>query len=153
MSMTMRNTMRNTLCGVAAVLLLAAPAAAEEFKIEMLNKGKAGLMVFEPQALRIAPGDTVTFVPTDKTHNAETVKELVPDGAETFKGKINEQVTATFTAPGAYVIKCLPHMPMGMVALIVVGEDAPANIDAVKAAKLPKKSRERLDAAIAELGL
>lgn len=149
----MIKTMRNAFCSAAALLLLVAPAAAEEFKIEMLNKGKAGLMVFEPQALRVKPGDTVTFVPTDKTHNAETVKELVPEGAETFKGKVNEQVSATFTAPGAYVIKCLPHMPMGMVALIVVGDDAPANIDAAKTAKLPKKSRERLDAAIAELGL
>lgn len=149
----MFNTMKNAFCSAAALLLLVAPAAAEEFKIEMLNKGKAGLMVFEPQALRIAPGDTVTFVPTDKTHNAETVKNLVPDGAETFKGKVNEQVSSTFTVPGAYVVKCLPHMPMGMVALIVVGDEAPANLEAVKTAKLPKKSRERLDASLAELGL
>jgi hypothetical protein len=37
---------------------------------------------------------------------------------------------------------------MGMVALVVVG-DAPANIEAIKTAKLPKKARERLDADIA----
>lgn len=146
-------TIRNAFCSAAALLLLVAPAAAEEFKVEMLNKGKAGLMVFEPQTLRVAAGDTVTFVPTDKTHNAETVKGLVPDGAETFKGKVNEEISATFTVPGAYLIKCLPHMPMGMVALVVVGDGTPANIDAIKTAKLPKKSRERLDAALAELGL
>ncbi len=149
----MFRTMRNTLCATAALMLLVAPAMAEEFKIEMLNKGDAGLMVFQPQALRIAPGDTVTFVPTDKTHNAETVKELVPEGAQTFKGKVNEQISTTFAVPGAYVIKCLPHMPMGMVALVVVGAEAPANLDAVKAAKLPKKARERLDASLTELGL
>jgi hypothetical protein len=45
----------------------------------------------------------------------------------------------------------MPHVGMGMVALIVVG-DAPANLDAIKAAKLPKKARERLDADIAALG-
>lgn len=41
---------------------------------------------------------------------------------------------------------------MGMVAVIVVG-DAPANLDAVKAAKMPKKAKDRLDAEIAKLKL
>jgi len=31
-------------------------------------------MVFEPALLKNAPGDTVTFVPTDKSHNAESIK-------------------------------------------------------------------------------
>ncbi|MFD2249452.1 pseudoazurin [Pseudochelatococcus lubricantis] len=128
------------------------PALAEDFRIEMLNKGKDGLMVFEPSFLKVAPGDKVTFVPTDKTHSAETVKGLIPDGAEPFKGKVNEEISSSFTVPGAYLIKCLPHMPMGMVALVVVGDGAPANLDALKEAKLPKKARERLDAAIAQVG-
>jgi hypothetical protein len=42
---------------------------------------------------------------------------------------------------------------MGMVALVVVGDAAPANLDAIKTGKLPKKARERLDAEIAKLGL
>jgi hypothetical protein len=46
----------------------------------------------------------------------------------------------------------MPHVGMGMVALVVVG-DAPANIDAIKTAKLPKKARERLNAEIAAAGL
>ncbi|MFD2249391.1 pseudoazurin [Pseudochelatococcus lubricantis] len=129
------------------------PAMAEDFRIEMLNKGKDGLMVFEPSFLKVAPGDKVTFVPTDKTHSAETVKGLIPDGAEPFKGKVNEEISSSFTVPGAYLIKCLPHMPMGMVALVVVGDGVPANLDALKEAKLPKKARERLDAAIAGAGL
>jgi pseudoazurin len=63
------------------------------------------------------PGDTVTSVPADKGHNAETV---VPDGAETFKGKINEEIKQTFSVPGVYVIKCTPHWSMGMAAVVVV---------------------------------
>jgi hypothetical protein len=42
---------------------------------------------------------------------------------------------------------------MGMIALVVVGEGTPANLDAVKNAKMPKKTKERLDAAVAQLGL
>ena len=127
-------------------------ASAADFEIKMLNKGADGAMVFEPAAVKIAPGDTVTFVPTDKGHNAETVKGMLPDGATPFKGKMNETIKITFDVPGAYAVKCTPHLGMGMVAAVVVG-DAPANLDAVKTGKLPKKARQRLDAGIASLGL
>ena len=53
----------------------------------MLNKGKDGAMVFEPAGVKIAAGDTVTFIPTDKGHNAESIKGMIPDGATEFKGK------------------------------------------------------------------
>lgn len=135
----------------AAVLtLLALPATAANFEVKMLNKGEAGTMVFEPALTKVAVGDTVTFLPTDKGHDAQTIADLLPEGAEAFKGKMGQEVVVTFTVPGAYGVKCTPHFSMGMVALVVVG-DAPANLDQVKAAKLPKKARERIDAAILEL--
>lgn len=127
-------------------------AAAADFEIKMLNKGESGAMVFEPASLKIAKGDTVTFVPTDKSHNAESVKDLIPEGAKPFKGKINEAIKVTFDVSGAYVVKCAPHVGMGMIALVVV-DDAPANAEAVKTAKLPKKARDRLDAEIVAAGL
>lgn len=135
---------------LAASFGLAAQAA--DFEIHMLNKGKAGAMVFEPGGIKIAKGDTVTFVPTDKSHNAETIKDMIPEGATPFKGKMNEAIKVTFDTEGAYAIKCAPHVGMGMVAVVVVG-DAPANLDAVKTGKLPKKARGRLDADLATLGL
>ncbi len=63
-----------------------------------------------------------------------------------------EEIKVTFDVEGAYAIKCAPHVGMGMIGLVVVG-DAPANLDAIKAAKLPKKARERLDADIAAAGV
>ena len=137
---------------LGATLGLPGAAMAADYEVHMLNKGKDGAMVFEPASLKIAKGDTVTFVPTDKSHNAETVKDLIPDGAAPFKGKMNEAIKVTFDTSGAYAIKCAPHVGMGMIALVVV-DDAPANIEAIKAAKLPKKARERLDAAIAAAGI
>ena len=127
-------------------------ATAADFEVHMLNKGKDGAMVFEPGGIKIAKGDSITFIPTDKGHNAETVKDLIPEGATPFKGKINETIKITFDEPGAYAVKCAPHVGMGMIAVVVVG-DAPANMDAIKTAKFPKKARERLDADIARLGL
>ncbi|TBY06868.1 pseudoazurin [Rhizobium laguerreae] len=134
----------------AALIASAAPLMAADHEVHMLNKGADGAMVFEPGFVKVAPGDTVTFVPTDKSHNVETSKGLIPDGAQEFKSKANEQYQAKFDVPGAYVIKCTPHVGMGMVALIQVG-DAPANLEVVKTAKVPNLVRKRLDADLAQL--
>ncbi|MCJ8240702.1 pseudoazurin [Peteryoungia algae] len=136
---------------MAAVLMVSAPAisAAADFEVKMLNKGAEGAMVFEPAGLKVAPGDTVTFIPTDKGHNAEVIKGMIPDGAAEFKGKMNEEIKVTFDVPGLYGVKCAPHVGMGMVAAILVGDAPAANLDAFNAAKLPKKARERIDAAVA----
>lgn len=138
---------------IAAVtaLALALPgiAAAADFEVKLLNKGADGAMVFEPAGLKIAAGDTVTFIPTDKGHNAESIKGMVPDGATEFKGKMNEQIKVTFDVAGLYGVKCAPHVGMGMVAAILVGDAPAANLDAFNAVKLPKKARERIDAAVA----
>lgn len=146
------HSIAKSIVGAAAFLALALPAAAADFEVHMLNKGAEGAMVFEPPFVKVAPGDTVTFIPTDKGHNVETIKDMIPDGAEAFKSKMNETYKVTFDKAGAYGVKCTPHAGMGMVGLVIVG-DAPANLDAVKTAKLPKKARERMDAAIAAAGL
>ncbi|MBN9453553.1 MAG: pseudoazurin [Bosea sp.] len=132
--------MFRTFLAGALMALAAAGANAAEVEVKMLNKGAAGAMVFEPALVKIAPGDTVKFVPTDKSHNAETVPEMLPAGAEPFVGKLNEQVEVTFKQNGVYGIKCKPHYGMGMVALIVVGE--PANLEAAAAAKHPGKAKQ-----------
>ncbi len=137
--------------GVAVAAILAAftgTAFAADFEVHMLNKGAEGSMVFEPAFVKVNPGDSVTFVPTDKGHNVETIKDMIPDGATPFKGKMNETYKVTFDAPGVYGVKCTPHVGMGMVGVVVVG-DAPANVEKVKGIKLPKKAQERLDAALA----
>ncbi|MCO5730476.1 pseudoazurin [Rhizobium sp. SSA_523] len=135
-------------------LVCATGAFAADIEIKMLNKGSDGeAMVFEPASVRVAVGDTVHFVPVDKGHDAAAVKDLIPDGVEEFKGKMSQELVVTIAKEGAYVIKCSPHWGMGMVALIVAGEGSPANLDAVKSAKLPKKTRDRLDKEIAALGL
>ncbi|WP_064686386.1 pseudoazurin [Rhizobium bangladeshense] len=138
------------IAAAAALIASAAPLMAADHQVQMLNKGSDGAMVFEPGFLKIAPGDTVTFVPTDKSHNVETFKGLIPDGVAEFKSKPNEPYQAKFDVPGAYVLKCTPHAGMGMVALIQVG-DSPANIEAVKIAKVPNMVRKRLDAELTHI--
>lgn len=114
--------------------------AGETVEIKMLNKGADRYMVFEPEVVRIKPGDAVKFIAADKGHNAVAIKELLPPGAEAFRGKINEELTVTPSTPGVYGFRCDPHYTLGMVGVIVVGE--PTNLDAAKQAKLPGKAGE-----------
>ena len=131
---------RMMLAGALISLMVPVAANAAEVEIRMLNKGAAGVMVFEPAFVRVAPGDTVKFIAADKGHNAESVPEMLPAGAAAVVGRINEEVSITFTEPGVYGIKCKPHYSMGMVALVVVGE--PGNLDAAKAARHPGRARQ-----------
>ena len=129
------------LLAAAAMLAMTSFAAAAEIEVKMLNKGAdGGMMVFEPSLVRIAPGDTVKFIASDKGHNAETIKGMLPDGAAAFTGKNGEDVGVTFDTAGVYGVKCLPHYAMGMVAMIVVG--APTNIDQAKAVPQVGKAKQ-----------
>lgn len=125
----------------AAVLLLATAVNAETFEVKMLNKGEAGSMVFEPAFIAAAPGDTITFLPTDKGHNAESIKGMLPEGVEKFKSKMNKEFSITLEQEGLYGVKCTPHYTMGMVALIQVG--AAINLDEVSAIKQKGKAKKR----------
>jgi plastocyanin len=58
------------LLATAAVLMTVAGARAAEVEVRMLNKGVEGAMVFEPALVKVALGDTVKFVATDKAHKA-----------------------------------------------------------------------------------
>lgn len=136
------------LAAVGFSALAAFPANAADIEVKMLNKGEAGPMVFEPAYIKANPGDNIIFLPTDKGHNVESVKDMLPEGVEKFKSKMNEAYTLTVTEEGAYFVKCTPHYTMGMVALIVVG-DNPSNLDAIVSAKKPKAVQKRLENAIA----
>ena len=128
-----------------------APAFAANFDVQLLNKGDAGMMVFQPALVHVAVGDTVTFKATDKGHDVQTIPGMLPDGAQPIKGEVSKDLIVTFTAPGAYGVKCAPHFAMGMVGLVVVGDLPAANMDAVKDVKLPNKPHERFEAIYADL--
>ena len=139
-----------TLLAVAALGAGAGVASAADVEIQMLNKGESGMMVFEPSFVQVQPGDTVHFIATDKSHDVESVKGMIPEGVEPFKSKTNENFDLTVTEEGVYGVKCTPHFPMGMVALVVVG-DPSSNLEAASAVKNPKKAQERFAAAFAQV--
>lgn len=131
-----------TLLAVAALPVL---AHAETHEVMMLNKDpddKKARMVFRPEVLHIAPGDTVKFVSTDPSHNSAADADMIPEGAEPWKGKISADFEVTLDKPGIYEYYCLPHRAMGMVGAIVVGDDL-SNLDALRARKMKGKEKDR----------
>ena len=127
--------------------LLAPAAMAETHEVKMLTRSPTAGMVYDPDYLQIAPGDTVKFVATQSGHNAATLPAIWPEGVPTFMGKIDQEIEQTFTVPGLYGIQCTPHLAMGMVMLIQVGEP-PAEAPALPAS-LPKRALDRMNAALA----
>lgn len=141
---------RTLMTSAAVIIALGGAAVAETFEVQMLNKGESGAMVFEPSALRIAEGDTVKFIAKDRGHNAESVKGMMPEGAEAFAGKINEEIEVTFTEAGFYGVQCKPHFAMGMVMVVAVGDETAAP-DSFLEGRLPRKAKQRFEEALSGL--
>ncbi len=141
--------MLKALMMTAALATMAGTAAAETHEVRMLNKGEAGAMVFEPAYVKAAPGDVVKFIPTDKSHNAENIEGMLPEGFAEFKSGLNEEFELTVDAEGLYGIKCTPHYAMGMVALVQVGEAV--NLDEAQAVKQKGKAKSRMADLIAQV--
>ena len=135
---------------VFSLVFVSSLAYAETTTIEMLNKRDDGAkMVYSQDIARVAVGDTITWVPTSKGHNVEFVAG--PDGWDLpKKSKNNKEVSITFDVPGIYFYQCTPHKGMGMVALVVVGDDT-SNKDAIAKAKAVGKSKKKLKAMLGEL--
>lgn len=144
--------MKRILASAAALALLTGSAAfSETHEVKMLNKGPDGeIMVFEPAFLQVAPGDTVKFLATDKGHNAETLDGMVPEDAEGFKGRINEEIEVTLDTAGLYGVQCKPHYAMGMVMTIAVGEVENAPDDFLEG-RIPPRAKERFEAQLGNL--
>ena len=145
--------MKNILAifAVAISASLASVAAnAAEHEVKMLNKGAEGIMVFEPNVVKVAPGDSVHFVAADKGHNVESIDGMIPEGAAPFKGEMNKDVTVTLDKPGVYGFKCKPHYTLGMVGLIVVGE--PVNKTAAAAVKQTGKAKKKFEVLLGQIG-
>ena len=125
-------------------------AYAGDVTIEMLNKRDDGAkMVYSEDVTRIDSGDTITWVPTSKGHNVHFI--MGPDGWELpKKSKNNKEVSITFDAPGMYLYQCTPHASMGMIAIVIVGDDT-SNLDAMAKAKVRGKSKKKLKKLLGEL--
>jgi pseudoazurin len=128
---------------MAAICMTPFAASAEEFRVMMLNTATDDAQhtnVFAPDILYVQSGDTITFVPTDTGHNTASKRGMIPDGAEPWNSGVDQEFSITLTVPGVYGYVCLPHYEMGMVGLIIVGEELP-NLDEASKVRHPGAAR------------
>lgn len=123
-----------------SLAVFSASAFAAHHEIKMLDNNAEGGMVFEPGYLKAEVGDTVTFTPTHKGHWVES--RAIPEGAEKFLSKEDEEFTLTLTHEGIYVYYCPPHRTMNMSGIIQVGQ--PVNLEAARkeVEKIEKRTKE-----------
>ena len=127
---------------------LSTPTFAAEVSIEMLNKDANGnKMVYSQEVAKVDVGDTVTWFPASKGHNVEIISS--PNKMK-FKSKNSKEAKITFDTPGIYYYWCTPHKGMGMIGLVVVGNDL-SNIDDIASAKAIGKSKKKLKTLLASL--
>ena len=113
------------------ISLLTSFVAAENFDVKMVNADASGqVMVFDPPFIKANVGDTVTFLPTDMLHNSQSVPGMIPSSASSWNGAMNEKITIELNTEGVYVYQCTPHIALGMIGVIQVGEAS--NIDDIK---------------------
>lgn len=125
----------------AALLLalgLAAPATAVDVGVQAVD------YEFMPKALKIAPGDSVTWTFSGESeHTATSVRgqaERFSSGLETAGGTY----THTFVKPGRFQYICLPHR-FTMKGTVQVGDDAARkSFTGVKTTVSGKRATSRL---------
>ena len=125
-------------------------AFASDLKIDMLNKREDGAkMVYSQDIAKVNVGDTITWLPKSKGHNVQFI--TVPnDVKKPKKSKINKEYSYKFEKPGIYLYLCTPHKAMGMIGLVVVGDDI-SNKDKIAKAKVLGKSKKKLKALLGEI--
>ena len=122
----------------------------KEVVVEMLNKREDGQkMVFSEDVVKVDIGDTVKWLASDKGHNVEFVGG--PEGVSLpKKSGLNKEVAITFDKAGVYLYVCTPHKVMGMIGLVVVGDDT-SNKDAISSIKMMGRAKKKLASMIGSL--
>ncbi|EGV37656.1 pseudoazurin [Neisseria weaveri] len=122
----------------------AGSAFAANHEVKMLDNGADGSMVFEPGFLKVQPGDTVTFKPTNKGHWVQS--KALPKGAKEFLSAEDKEFTVKLDKEGVYVYTCPPHRTMNMNGIIQVGKadnkaEAQAMVDEMERRSMQNKGR------------
>ena len=102
---------------VLILILVSRLASAETIQIDFTPDDS-----YSVEVAKIDIGDTIEWLPKNEGHNVEFLKgpkmSSLPAGS-----KIDEVHAVVFEFPGVYLYGCTPHGSMGMLGLIIVGND------------------------------
>ncbi|MEO0327836.1 MAG: plastocyanin/azurin family copper-binding protein [Pseudomonadota bacterium] len=136
----------------AIVILISLPsfviAEPKVHTVEMITEG--GKKLFVPDFLEVSVGDIVRFVNISGNHNTESIKGMIPQGAESWRSNISETFELTIQKEGVYAYKCTPHLQKRMVGVIVAGNPA-INLREAHKVAMGAKFSPKVSNAFAEL--
>ena len=106
-----------TLFSIVILLIISKVSPAETIKIEFTEDDSYSIEV-----AHIDVGDTIEWLPQNEGHNVEFLAGPKINSLPTKSG-IDKFHSVVFKVPGVYLYGCTPHRNMGMLGLIIVGND------------------------------
>ena len=97
------------------------------------------------EVAKIDIGDTIEWSPKNEGHNVEFLGG--PDfNSLPEKSDLNAFYSVTFNLPGVYLYHCTPHGNMGMLGLVIVGNDFHnlKDIEGIELSRVAKSVLQRL---------
>ena len=97
------------------------------------------------EVAKIGVGDTIEWLPKNEGHNVEFLGG--PDfNSLPEKSDLNAFYSVTFNSPGVYLYHCTPHGNMGMLGLVIVGNDFHnlKDIEGIELSRVAKSVLQRL---------
>ena len=97
------------------------------------------------EVAKINVGDTIEWSPKNEGHNVEFLSG--PDFSSLpEKSDLNAFYSVTFNLPGVYLYHCTPHGNMGMLGLVIVGNDFHnlKDIEGIELSRVAKSVLQRL---------
>ena len=89
---------------------------------------------YSVEVARIQLGDTIEWLPKNEGHNVEFLAgpeiSALPQNSD-----MDVRHSVVFTVPGIYLYGCTPHANMGMLGLVIVGNDI-HNLESIKKTRL-----------------
>ena len=100
---------------------------------------------YSVEVAKINVGDTIEWSPKNEGHNVEFLGG--PDFSSLpEKSDLNAFYSVTFNLPGVYLYHCTPHGNMGMLGLVIVGNDFHnlKDIEGIELSRVAKSVLQRL---------
>ena len=97
---------------------------------------------YSMEVAKVNVGDTIEWSPRNKGHNVEFLAgpkmDALPENSD-----LDDTHSVTFYLPGVYLYQCPPHGNMGMLGLIVVGNNF-NNLDKIEEMELSRVAKSVL---------
>jgi|TARA_B110000444_G_C18621432_1_gene492353 pseudoazurin len=132
--------MRPIIFVFSLIIMSSKLASAETIQIDFTSDDS-----YSVEVAKIDVGDTIDWLPKNEGHNVEFLGG--PDfNSLPEKSDLNAFYSVTFNLTGVYLYHCTPHGNMGMLGLVIVGNDFHnlKDIEGIELSRVAKSVLKRL---------